>query len=136
MADPGTGQGSGCHDFRRRGRSRRDALRAGALAMTGLGLPELFRNRAVAAGPGGFGRAKSCMLIFMWGGPSQLDTWDPKPDAPAEIRGSFEHDRDQDAGRPDQRALPDAGDPDGQAGDRPVDEPRRLRAPLDGAPGH
>ena len=57
--------------------------------MTGLGLPELFRNRAVAAGPGGFGRAKSCLLIFMWGGPSQLDTWDPKPDAPAEIRGSF-----------------------------------------------
>ncbi len=89
MADSGTGRGSGCHDFRRRGRSRRDALRAGALAMTGLGLPELFRNRAVAAGPGGFGRAKSCLLIFMWGGPSQLDTWDPKPDAPAEIRGSF-----------------------------------------------
>ena len=57
--------------------------------MAGLGLPELYRSRAVAAGPGGFGRAKSCLLIFMWGGPSQLDTWDPKPDAPAEIRGSF-----------------------------------------------
>src|SRR5271156_149935 len=89
MGNPAMSQGSGCREFRRRGPSRRDALRAGTLAMTGLGLPELFRNRAVAAGPGGFGRAKSCLLIFMWGGPSQLDTWDPKPDAPAEIRGSF-----------------------------------------------
>jgi hypothetical protein len=79
----------GCRGFRRRGPSRREALRAGALAMAGLGLPELYRNRAGAAGPGGFGRAKSCLLIFLWGGPSQLDTWDPKPDAPAEIRGSF-----------------------------------------------
>jgi hypothetical protein len=89
MADSSLNQGHGCHDFRRRGPSRRDALRAGALAMTGLALPELYRNRAAAAGPGGFGRAKSCLLIFMWGGPSQLDTWDPKPDAPAEVRGSF-----------------------------------------------
>jgi hypothetical protein len=60
--------------------------------MTGLGLPELFRRRAAAetvAGTQGFGRARSCILIFQWGGPSQLDTWDPKPDAPAEIRGEF-----------------------------------------------
>lgn len=57
--------------------------------MAGLGLPELYRGRAAIARPDGFGRAKSCLLIFMWGGPSQLDTWDPKPDAPAEIRGSF-----------------------------------------------
>ncbi|ODT99641.1 MAG: hypothetical protein ABS79_04265, partial [Planctomycetes bacterium SCN 63-9] len=89
MADSRRGSGSSCQDFRRRGVSRRDALRAGALAMTGLALPELYRNRAVAAGANGFGRAKSCLLIFMWGGPSQLDTWDPKPDAPAEVRGSF-----------------------------------------------
>ncbi len=33
--------------------------------------------------------ARSCILIFQWGGPSQLDTWDPKPDAPADIRGEF-----------------------------------------------
>ncbi len=89
MGEPEMSQVGGCREFRRRGPSRRDALRAGALAMTGLGLPELFRNRAVGAGAEGFGRAKSCLLIFMWGGPSQLDTWDPKPDAPAEIRGSF-----------------------------------------------
>ena len=89
MDEAGIGQGRGCREFRRRAVSRREALRAGAVAMAGLGMPELYRNRAVAAGPGGFGRAKSCLLIFMWGGPSQLDTWDPKPDAPAEIRGSF-----------------------------------------------
>ena len=35
------------------------------------------------------GRAKACILIFQWGGPSQLDTWDPKPDAPADVRGPF-----------------------------------------------
>jgi hypothetical protein len=57
--------------------------------MAGLGLPGLYRSRAATPGPDGFGRAKSCLMIFMWGGPSQLDTWDPKPDAPAEIRGSF-----------------------------------------------
>jgi hypothetical protein len=71
-------------------------FRAGALALTGLGLPALFAGRAaaqarpVAAGAGaGFGKARSCILIFQWGGPSQLDTWDPKPDAPAAIRGEF-----------------------------------------------
>jgi hypothetical protein len=83
----------GCAGFRRLGPTRREALRAGALTLTGLGLPGLFAGRA-AAGPGrpgapGFGRARSCILIFQWGGPSQLDTWDPKPDAPDAIRGSF-----------------------------------------------
>ncbi len=82
----------GCAEFQRLGNSRRDALRAGALALTGLGLSDLLRLRSSAAlaAASGFGRAKSCILIFMWGGPSQLDTWDPKPDAPSEIRGSFQ----------------------------------------------
>ena len=91
MDGPGMDPHRGCREFRRRRVSRREALCAGAVAMAGLGLPELFRGRAAssASGPDGFGRAKSCLLIFLWGGPSQLDTWDPKPDAPAEIRGSF-----------------------------------------------
>ncbi len=81
-----------CDGFHHQQANRRDLLRAGSLATLGLGLPELFAGRSLAANglsPSGFGRAKSCILIFQWGGPSQLDTWDPKPDAPAEIRGPF-----------------------------------------------
>ncbi len=61
------------------------------MTFAGLGLPGLLRAReaGIDRGPSGFGRAKSCILIFMWGGPSQLDTWDPKPDAPEDIRGPF-----------------------------------------------
>jgi hypothetical protein len=84
--------GPGCQGFRRLGLTRRGALWAGALSLTGLGLPELYAAQAAVASSGrgaGFGRARSCILIFQWGGPSQLDTWDPKPDAPAEIRGEF-----------------------------------------------
>jgi hypothetical protein len=57
--------------------------------LTGLTMPGLFAGRAAAAtgSTDGFGRAKSCLLIFMWGGPSQLDTWDLKPEAPDSIRG-------------------------------------------------
>ena len=87
-----TGRRSGCDEFRRIRPTRREALCAGALAMTGIGLPGLFGGRAAAepsAAGKGFGRARSCILIFQWGGPSQLDTWDPKPEAPAEIRGEF-----------------------------------------------
>jgi hypothetical protein len=76
----------------RSGATRRQAIKAGALALTGLGLPALYRGRAAAAATAraaGFGRARACILIFQWGGPSQLDTWDPKPEAPAEIRGEF-----------------------------------------------
>jgi hypothetical protein len=83
--------GSGCSGFRRGGATRREAIRAGALALTGLTMPGLFAGRAAAASGSadGFGRAKSCLLVFMWGGPSQLDTWDLKPEAPDAIRGEF-----------------------------------------------
>lgn len=75
--------------------TRREALRAGALALTGLSLPGLYAGRSVAGsdrkgGSRGFGQARSCILIFQWGGPSQLDTWDLKPEAPADIRGEFQ----------------------------------------------
>jgi len=94
MSGAKLGGAAGCPGFQRLA-SRREALRAGSLAITGLGLPGLFRSRAAASAPAGasaaegFGRAKSCILIFMWGGPSQLDTWDLKPDAPDQIRGPF-----------------------------------------------
>jgi hypothetical protein len=80
-----------CRDFRRLGLSRRELMRVGGVVLSGLGLPDLLRARALgrAVGPNGFGRAKSCILIFLWGGPSQIDTWDMKPAAPEDIRGSF-----------------------------------------------
>ena len=71
---------------------RREFLRAGSLGWVGLGLPQLFRARASAAIADATAlkpRAKACILLFMWGGPAQQDTWDPKPDAPAEYRGEF-----------------------------------------------
>jgi hypothetical protein len=90
-----------CGDFRRtwgisRRVSRRQVLAAGGLGLFGLTLPELLRADAVraaqepaAGADGGFGRAKACILLFCWGGPSQLETWDLKPDAPAETRSRF-----------------------------------------------
>jgi hypothetical protein len=67
---------------------RRELLRVGSLGLLGLGLPELLRARAGAPEKRA-GKARSCILLFMWGGPAQQDTWDPKPDAPAEYRGEF-----------------------------------------------
>lgn len=69
---------------------RRRVLQAGSLGLLGLGLPDLLRGRALAAGgEQKFGQAKACILLFMWGGPAQQETWDLKPDAPREIRGEF-----------------------------------------------
>jgi uncharacterized protein (DUF1501 family) len=68
--------------------SRRWFLQTGLAGLAGLSLPDLLRCKAQGAAPGGMDR-KAVILIWMSGGPSQLDTWDPKPDAPAEIRGPF-----------------------------------------------
>jgi uncharacterized protein (DUF1501 family) len=77
---------SACRDFFRAApMGRREFLRAGSVPLLGLGLPQLLQARATA----GRGRAKACILLFMWGGPSQQDTWDLKPGAPAEYRGEF-----------------------------------------------
>ncbi len=91
MAKWQAGATTACRELRRLRISRRAALCAGSLGFAGLALPTLLQGRQIApaSGVGGFGRAKSCILIFLWGGPSQLDTWDPKPVAPDEIRGPF-----------------------------------------------
>jgi hypothetical protein len=73
---------------------RREFLRAGSLSLFGLGLPGLLRARAVEPTGGSHPplakhRAKACIVLFMWGGPAQQDTWDPKPDAPEQYRGEF-----------------------------------------------
>ncbi len=83
--------------------SRRALLQLGGLGVFGLSLEHLLLARQVQAQSGtdrlagsqfanapGFGKAKSCILMFMWGGPSQLETWDLKPQAPAEVRGEFQ----------------------------------------------
>jgi uncharacterized protein (DUF1501 family) len=68
--------------------SRRDFLRAGSLAAgsAGLVLSEAGKTEAARVSAG---RAKSCIVLFLVGGPSQLETWDPKPNAPVEVRGPF-----------------------------------------------
>ena len=69
---------------------RRSVLSAGSLGLLGLGLPGLWSGSARASGDVSLGRAKRCIFLFMWGGPSQLDTFDMKPEAPLEVRGSFQ----------------------------------------------
>ena len=78
--------------------SRRTLLRIGGLGTFGLSWPGILRaeGRPVrSAGPGGSSihrpsKIRSCILIFYYGGPSHLDTWDMKPAAPREVRGPFQ----------------------------------------------
>ncbi len=73
-----------------RGLSRRELLRVGGLSALGLSLPGFFRLQEAAAAAGHAKRTDvRCILMWMRGGPSHIDTFDPKPDAPAEIRGEF-----------------------------------------------
>src|ERR1700736_3733082 len=69
-------------------RSRRWFLQTGLAGMAGLSLPALLRGQAQGAATLG-GDKKAVILIWLSGGPSHLDTWDPKPDAPREVRGPF-----------------------------------------------
>ena len=69
--------------------SRRWFLQTGLAGMAGLSLPELLRCRAQAA-PQAKPSRKAVILFWLSGGPSHLDTWDPKPHAPVEVRGPFE----------------------------------------------
>jgi uncharacterized protein (DUF1501 family) len=76
------------------GTTRREFLRVGSSAVFGMSLPQLFAFQEHPAADGtrkqkGFGQAKSVILLFLQGGPSHLDIWDPKPDAPTNIRGEF-----------------------------------------------
>jgi len=67
--------------------SRRQLLRAGTIGCLGLSLPQLLRAEQMA--PKQTKSADACILVFLDGGPSHLDMWDMKPNAPAEIRGEF-----------------------------------------------
>ncbi|MFM7215577.1 MAG: DUF1501 domain-containing protein, partial [Verrucomicrobiota bacterium] len=85
--------GATCDGF-----SRREFLRLGGAGLAGLSLADILRlqagqNPAVGPAPGqpknGWGAAKSVIILYLQGGPSHIDIWDPKPDAPSNIRGDF-----------------------------------------------
>ena len=74
------------------GTSRRELLEVGGISALGLSWPDLMRAQAEDTGAErvrGFGSAKSVVVVFLFGGPSQQDMWDMKPRAPAEARGDF-----------------------------------------------
>ena len=68
------------------GLTRRDFLHAGALPLLGLTLADWFAAKGSAQAPQ---RDVNCIMLFLVGGPSHIDTWDPKPEAPEEVRGPF-----------------------------------------------
>lgn len=65
--------------------SRRDVLRS-SIGLAGLTVPTMLQLQSQAAV---FPQAKSCIVVFCWGGISHYESWDPKPDAPSELRGEF-----------------------------------------------
>src|SRR5262245_330679 len=75
------------------GVTRRDMLRVGGSAILGLSLGQLLEHEArakeVAIGGAGYGKAKSVILLYLQGGPSHLDLWDPKPDVPDNVKSTF-----------------------------------------------
>src|SRR5438132_206915 len=68
------------------GFTRREMLHVGSLAALGLSLPQVLGAGGTVWGRG---RARACVLIYLFGGPSQLETFDLKPDAPSHVRGEF-----------------------------------------------
>ena len=77
------------------GLSRRDFLQAGGLGLLGLAAPSGLTTGATAqatteaAQPKSFGKAKRCVLLYLYGAASQIETFDPKPEAPAQVRGEL-----------------------------------------------
>jgi hypothetical protein len=78
---PGSRNGTNCD-----GASRRDFLRVGALGVAGLTLPALLRARAAVASAGQSTRNTSVVWLWLGGGPTHIETFDPKMSAPAEYR--------------------------------------------------
>src|SRR4051794_41671078 len=75
----------GCSGFRRHLLSRRSVLQLGLLGTAGVSLADVLRAESLAPAK----RVSSVIILWMRGGPSHIDMWDPKPDAPAEYRGEL-----------------------------------------------
>ena len=76
------------------GYTRRDLLRVGGAGMLGMSLGTMFQARALAeakraGGDAGWGKAKSVIMVYLQGGPSHLDLWDPKENVPDNVRSAF-----------------------------------------------
>ncbi|HXJ72092.1 MAG TPA: DUF1501 domain-containing protein, partial [Candidatus Dormibacteraeota bacterium] len=78
------------------GWSRREFIRIGGAGLLGISLADILRLQASAStnpdpakNKAGWGKAKSVLFVFLQGGPSHIDIWDPKPDAPSNVRGEF-----------------------------------------------
>ena len=72
--------------------TRRDLMRVGGAGMLGLSLGQMFELQAMAASRGGgpgWDKAKSIILVYLQGGPSHLDLWDPKENVPDNVRSPF-----------------------------------------------
>lgn len=78
-------------DSIRVGSTRRGFLQTGLAGLAGLSLPSLLQQQALASAAGKPTRKTNVLLFWLSGGPSHIDMWDPKPDAPGEIRGPFGH---------------------------------------------
>jgi len=93
---PGAASKSDCD-----GITRRDLLRIGGSSILGISLPQIFAlqqanarsttNPALAGGGRGFGKAQSVIFIYLQGGPSHLDLWDPKDNVPEKVKSVFKH---------------------------------------------
>ena len=104
------------------GPTRREFLRVGGATLFGLSLPHFLSWKALASANAAsgiqrgkpFGNAKSVILLFLQGGPSHLDIWDPKPDAPSNIRGEFKPIKTKVDGIQVSETMPSACESDGQ----------------------
>jgi hypothetical protein len=76
-------------DLLRVGSTRRGFLQTGLAGLAGLSMPSLLQHQAMAAAMGQAKSKTNVILFWLSGGPSHIDMWDPKPEAPSEIRGPF-----------------------------------------------
>ena len=109
--------------------SRRGCLRLGGLTLGGWALPEILRAEAAA---GARPTAKGVIIVVLPGGPSHLDMYDLKPDAPAEVRGEFRPIGSRDPRRRNLRAAAETGSDDGSSHVDSIARrvPRRPQHPL------